>query len=150
MKPSVSRVSREAGVSPRSARVARAGLGGAGGGTALVARGWRAVWQARSLGLRATRDSGSMRAVPPTSAPTPRTPSTPNQALQRTAGLAVSVRGGGSRSTGSVTGCAACHEAPAHPAPSPPAAVLPRAASGPQSLSLGSLGHYAHIPHGTP
>ena len=45
--------------------------------------------------------------------------------------------------TGSVTGCAARHEAPAQPAPSPRAAVLTAPASGPESLSLGSLGPLA-------
>ena len=64
---------------------------------------------------------------------------TPNHALQRTAGMSVPVRGGGLGPTGSVTGCAAHHEAPAQPAPSPRAAVLTAPASGPPSLSLGSL-----------
>ena len=64
----------------------------------------------------------------------------PNHALQRTPGFAVQLRGVGCGPTGSVTGCAARHEAPAHPAPSPRAGVLSCAAPGPESLSLGSLG----------
>ena len=69
----------------------------------------------------------------------------PNHALQRTPGLAVSVMGGGCDSTGSVTGCAARRESPAQPAPSPCAAVLSSAGSGPESLSLGSLGRTAFM-----
>src|SRR5438067_2207278 len=65
---------------------------------------------------------------------------TPNHALQRTAVMSVSMSGVGLGPTGSVTGCAARHEAPAQPAPSPRAAVLTAPAPGPLSLSLGSLG----------
>jgi hypothetical protein len=65
---------------------------------------------------------------------------TPNHApLQLTAGMSVSVRGFGCCPTGSVTGCAPAADSPAQPAPSPYADVLPCAASGPPSLSLGSL-----------
>jgi len=69
----------------------------------------------------------------------------PNHALQRTAVLSDPLSGGGLGPTGSVTGCAACHEAPAQPAPSPCAAVLTAPASGPPSLSLWSLGVAARI-----
>jgi len=62
---------------------------------------------------------------------------TPDHALQRTAGMAVTVRRGDSYLTGSVMGCAPATETPAQPAPSPRAAVLTAPASGPPSLSLG-------------
>src|SRR5438874_11888229 len=71
---------------------------------------------------------------------------TPNHALQRTAVMSVPSRSSAVRSTVSVTGCAAHHEAPAQPAPSPRAAVLTAPASGPLSLSLGSLGVLAQLP----
>src|SRR5438270_6596774 len=67
-------------------------------------------------------------------------PEAPNHALQRTAVMSVPMSGVGLSPTGSVTGCAAHHEAPAQPAPSPRAAALTAPASGPLSLSLGSLG----------
>ena len=72
--------------------------------------------------------------------PTTDKAATPNHALQRTPGFAVQLSGTGCGPTGSVTGCAASHEAPAQPAPSPRAAVLTAPAPGPESLSLGSLG----------
>ena len=65
---------------------------------------------------------------------------TPNTALQRTAALAFSYRSAALSPTGSVTGRAAHHEAPAQPAPSPRAAVLTRAPSGLRSLSFEPLG----------
>ena len=119
MKYSSSRVSREVGVSPRFTRFARAGLSGASAGVAWIARGGRRVIPAARLGLRATRRSGSMPAVPHTSGPTPRITSTPNHALQRTA-TAVTAR--------------------ASAAAFPPAMHGPR--QPPPSLSLGSLGRF--------
>ena len=68
------------------------------------------------------------------------TTATPIPALQRTAALAFSYRSAAVSSTGSVTGRAARHEAPARPAPSPRAAVLTRAPSGLRSLSFEPLG----------
>ena len=73
-------------------------------------------------------------------------PVSPNHALQRTAVLSVPVSGVGLGPTGSVTGCAAGHEAQAQPAPSPSTAVLTTPASGPPSLSLGSLGAATRLP----
>src|SRR6266446_8351949 len=70
----------------------------------------------------------------------------PNHALQRTAVMSVPSSGGGLGPTGSVTGCAARHEAPAQPAPSPCAAVHTAPASGPLSLSLRSLGVATRLP----
>ena len=64
----------------------------------------------------------------------------PNPALQRSPGFGVQLPSADGDPTGSVTGCAARHEAPAQPAPKPSAAVLTAPAAGPESLSLGSLG----------
>ena len=69
----------------------------------------------------------------------------PNPALQRTAALAFSYRSAALRSTGSVTGRAARHEAPAQPAPSPRAAMLTRAPSGLWSLSFEPLGASSRV-----
>ena len=84
MKASNSIVSHEAGVIRCSLPQACAALGGASGGAVgKTARGRNAL-QAGRLGLRATRRTGSIRAVPLTAGPTPRISPTPNQALQRT------------------------------------------------------------------
>ena len=126
MKPSSSRVSREAGVIPRSSLLARAALGGAFGGEAGKAvRGGNAL-QAGEFSLRVTRRSGSMRAVPHTSGPTPRITSTPNYALQRTGAA--------------VTAHAARLLRPPPPSPAQPSRQPP------PSLSLGSLGHSSRLP----
>ena len=120
MKHSSSRVSQKVGVSPRFTRFARAGLSGASADAAWIASSHSTACSATSLGLRATRRSDLMPAVPHTSGPTPKRTSTPNHALQRT-GMAVTAR-------------ASRHLRP--PPPSP--------AHGPRqpcpSLSLGSLG----------
>ena len=133
MKPSSSRVSREAGVMPRSAPLARAALGGAFGGAVGKAVRRRNALQAGGLGLRATRRADAMSAVPHTSGPTPRITSTPNHALQRTAPrvtvAAIHVRSRLLRAGRWLTSVASFFAPPSQ---------LPRRA--PQSLSLGSLG----------
>ena len=73
-------------------RFARAGWLGASAGEAWIAWGHSTACSATSLGLRATRRSDLMRAVPHTSGPTPKRTSTPNHALQRTTALAFSFR----------------------------------------------------------
>jgi len=78
---------------------------------------------------------------------------TSNQALERAPGFAVQLRGVGFGPSGSVTGCASAADSrkraspsrglgfPAPPAPSPCAGLLPCAAPGPPSLSLGIATH---------
>ena len=85
MNHSSSSVCHEAGVVRRSSRLARATLGGASGGAVgMPARSPNAL-QAGHLGLRATRRTGFIPAVPHSPAPNSEANATPNHALQRTA-----------------------------------------------------------------
>jgi len=65
---------------------------------------------------------------------------TPNHALQRTPGFAVQLPRAAVVRPAQSRAVLPAAEAPAQPAPSPRAAVLTAPASGPESLSLGSLG----------
>ena len=70
---------------------------------------------------------------------------TPNHALQRTAALAFSFRGAAVTSTGSVTACAPAMKPGTSRAFASPRSAATRA-SGPRSLSLGSLGVSELVP----
>ena len=123
---------------PRSSRLARADLGGASGGAVGKAACGRNALQAGGLGLRATRRPGLMRAVPHTFGSTPKRTQRLTMRCRRTAPrvtvAAIHVRSRLVRARRCLTSVASFFAPPSQ---------LPRRA--PQSLSLGSLGDFAHL-----